>query len=72
MTYKRANYAVIMESTNEYIVRAYDPHEAACMSDQLADLMDEKLKDIKPLWKNPIFLTIGKHTRTHHLNGSNL
>ena len=49
MTYKRANFAVIMESTNEYIVRAYDPHEAACMADQLADLMDEKLKDIKPL-----------------------
>ena len=49
MTYKRANYAVIMENTNEYIVRAYDPHEASCMADQLADLMDEKLKDIKPL-----------------------
>jgi len=49
MTYKRANYAVIMENTNEYIVRAYDPHEAASMANQLANLMDEKLKDIKPL-----------------------
>lgn len=49
MTYKRANYAVIMENTSEYIVRAYDPHEAACKADQLANSMDEKLKDIKPL-----------------------
>tara|TARA_B100000131_G_C17947661_1_gene545072 strand:- start:233 stop:382 length:150 start_codon:yes stop_codon:yes gene_type:complete len=49
MTYKRANFAVIMESNNEYIVRAYDGIEAAYQAEQLADLMDEKLKDIKPL-----------------------
>ncbi len=46
MTYKRINYAAIMDNGNEYIIRAYDSHEAATQAATLADLMDEELKDV--------------------------
>jgi hypothetical protein len=35
-----------MDNGNEYIIRAYDSHEAATQAATLADLMDEELKDV--------------------------
>tara|TARA_R100001594_G_scaffold131813_1_gene171655 strand:+ start:42 stop:215 length:174 start_codon:yes stop_codon:yes gene_type:complete len=46
---KRKNYVVTMDNNSEYIVRAVDSWEAAFQADDLAKLMDEELKDIKPL-----------------------
>jgi len=46
MTHKRINYEAVMCNGNEYIIRAYDSHEAATQAATLADLMDEELKDV--------------------------
>ena len=44
--HKRVNYAATMSNNNEYIIRAYDSHEAAQQALNLADLMNEELKDV--------------------------
>ena len=46
---KRVNYVVTMNNNSEYIVRAADAWDAAFQADDLAKLMDEELKDVKPL-----------------------
>ena len=47
--YNRMNFAALMDNGNEYIIRAYDSHEAAEQATTLADLMDEQLKDVHKL-----------------------
>ena len=46
---KRINYVVTMNNNSEYIVRAADSWDAAFQADELAKLMNEELKDVKPL-----------------------
>ena len=44
--HERVNYAATMSNNNEYIIRAYDSHEAAQQATNLANLMDEELTDV--------------------------